>query len=75
MELDTAATACTKKYPQTSSRTLVGNEIVDHSDVVGASPGCRRWSNYISILDLASGFSGLGNDNYKTRRGIWHVLY
>ena len=27
-------------YPKTSniSRTLVGNEIVDHSDVVGASP-------------------------------------
>ena len=29
-----------KIYPQTSnvSRTLVGNIIVDHSDVVGASP-------------------------------------
>ena len=27
-------------YPQTSniSRTLVGNKIVDHSEVVGASP-------------------------------------
>ena len=27
-------------YPQTSNicRTLVGNKIVDHSDVVGASP-------------------------------------
>ena len=29
-----------KTYSQTSniSRTLVGNKIVDHSDVVGASP-------------------------------------
>ena len=39
--------------------TLVGNKIVDHSDVVGASPvACRRCSNYIFILDLTSGFKG-----------------
>ena len=46
-------------YPQTShmSRSLVGNNIVDHSDVVGASLrcswsiACRRCSNYIFILD------------------------
>ena len=25
-------------YRQTANHTLVGNEIVDHSDVVGASP-------------------------------------
>ena len=31
---------CGHNYHQTSniSRTLVGNEIIDHSDVVGASP-------------------------------------
>ena len=31
---------CDEKYRKTSniSRTLVGNKIVDHSDVVGASP-------------------------------------
>ena len=47
--------------------TLVGNKIADHSDVIGASPG-RRCSNYIFILDLTPGFSGLGKDNCKTRR-------
>ena len=48
------------------------NIIVDHSDVIGASPvGCRRCSNYISILDLTPSFSGLGKHNYKTR---WEVF-
>ena len=54
-------------YHQTSniSHTLVENKIVDHSDVVGASPvGC---SNYTFILDLTPGFNGLGKDNCKTR--------
>ena len=40
-------------------RTLVGNKIVDHSDVVGASPvgaAARRYDNIISV-------------------GIWWVLY
>ena len=52
------------EYRQTSNirRALVGNKIVDHSDVVGASPvGCSR---YIFILD----FNGLGKDNYNSRR-------
>ena len=48
--------------------TLVGNKIVDHSDVVGASIACRRCSNYIFILDLTLGFIGLGKDNCKTSR-------
>ena len=48
-------------------RTLVGNKIVDHSDVVG-NIACRRCSNYIFILDLTPGFNGLGKDNCKTRR-------
>ena len=57
-----------KYYRQVSNiiRTLVGNKIVDHSDAVGSSPvGC---SNYIFIIDLTSGFIGLGKDSYKTRR-------
>ena len=49
------------------SRTLVDNKIVDHSDVVGASP-VGASSNYIFIIDLAPGFNGLGEDNHKTRR-------
>ena len=52
-----------KTYRQVSyiRRTLVGNKIVDNSDVVGAS-------NYIFIIDLTLGFSGLGTDNCKMRR-------
>ena len=53
-------------YRQVSNirRTLVGNKIVDHSDVVGASP---VGSNYIFIPDLSPGFIGLGKDSYKMR--------
>ena len=56
-------------YCQTSniSHTLVGNKVVDHSDVV-ESIACWRCSNYIFILDLTPGFIGLGKDNCKTRR-------
>ena len=32
------------------------------------SIACRRCSNYIFILDLKTGFNGLGKDNCKTRR-------
>ena len=47
------------KYRQTSniSRALVGNDIFDHTDVVG------RCSNYIFILDFTTGFNGLGKYN------------
>ena len=50
-------------YCQTSniSHTLVGNKIVDHSGVVGASPV----GDYIFILDLTLGFNGLAKDNCK----------
>ena len=44
-------------YPQTSniSRTLVGNKIVDHSDVVGASPvGAAPTTSSFSTEHLAS---------------------
>ena len=53
---------------QTSNikRNFVGNKLADHSDVVGASP-VGRCSNYILILVLTPGFSGLGKDNYNTR--------
>ena len=50
-------------YRKTSniSRILVGNTIVDNSDVVGAS----RCSNYIFILNLTHGFNGLSKDKFK----------
>ena len=56
-------------YCETSniSHTLVGNKIVDHSDVV-KSTACQHCSNYIFILDLTPGFNGLGKDNCKTRQ-------
>ena len=49
---------------QTSNirRTLLGNKIVDHADLVGA------FSNYTFIFDLTPGFNGLGKDNCKTRQ-------
>ena len=60
-------------YRKTSyiSHTLVGNKFVDHSDVVGAAPVCRRCSNYIFILDLTPGFNGLGKDHCKRRQDIF----
>ena len=56
----------TNIYRETSnkSRALVGNKIVDHSDVAGSSP-C---ANHIFIVDLTHGVNGLGKDNYTTRR-------
>ena len=58
-----------REYCQTSyiSHILLGNKIVDHSDVVGAS-ACQRCSNYIFMLDFIPGFNGLGKDNCKMRR-------
>ena len=55
-------------YRQTSNirRTLLRNKIVDDSDLVGASIACRRYSNYIFILDLTPGFNGLGKGKYTT---------
>ena len=47
--------------------TLLGNKIVDHSDLVGESP-VARCSNYIFILELTPGFIELDKDNSKTRR-------
>ena len=56
------------KCSQTSNirHTLAGNKIVDHSDVVGASPVGTAPTTY--SFDLTPGFSGLGRNNCKTRR-------
>ena len=53
-------------YRQTSniSRTLEGNETVDHSDVVGASPFGAAPTTFHSGLDT----NGLGKGNSKPRR-------
>ena len=55
------------------NRTLVGNKLVDHSDVFGTSP--------VFIPDLTPDFNRLGKDNCKTRREtfkfedlVWLVL-
>ena len=65
-----------REYPQTSNikRTFVGNEIVDHSDVVGASSVGSSNYTRIFILDLKPGFNWLGKDNYKTRRETFEFL-
>ena len=69
------------QYRKTSNvrRTLVGNKIVDHSDVVGASPvGTASTTSSFSTWHLAS------RDSAKTaarqyenilKVGIWCVLY
>ena len=40
-------------------------QIVDHSDVIGASPVSAA-PTYIFILDLTTGFNGSRKDNCKT---------
>ena len=56
------------------SRTL-GNKIVDHSDVVGASPvGAAPTTSSFSTLHLAS----MGKGNCKTRREtfkFWDLVH
>ena len=58
-------------YHQTAniSRALVGHKIVDHLDVVGASPVGAAPSTS-SFLALHRALMGLGRDNCKTRREI-----
>ena len=60
-------------YRQNSNirRTLVGSNIVDNSDVVGAS-AVGAVPTTSSNLDLTHGFNGLGKDNYKTRRETFY---
>ena len=60
---------CEITYLQISniSHTLVGNKIVDHADVVGASPvGATPTTSSFSTYHLASVY--WGNDNCETRR-------
>ena len=47
--------------------TLLGNIVVYHSDVIGASPVGAAPTN-IFIFDLTPGLSGLSRDDYKTTR-------
>ena len=57
------------------SRTIVGNEIVDHSNVVVVSPVGA--TNYIFIIDLTPGFNALGNENCKKGRAtfkLWDLV-
>ena len=57
------------------SGTSVGNIMVDHSDVVGASPvGAAPTSNYIFILNLTPGINGLGKDKCKKRQETFKFL-
>ena len=64
---------------QTSNirRASVGNKIVDHSDVVGASPvGAAPTTSSFPFLTL--GFNGLDKDNCKTRREtftFWDLVW
>ena len=67
-------------YHQTCNikHTLVGNHIIDHSDVLEYR--LSRCPNNIFIFDLTPGFNGMGNDNCRTREnhlsfGIWCYLY
>ena len=49
--------------------TLVGNYYVNCWSLrCSWSIACQRCSNYIFILNLTSGFNGLGKDNYQMRR-------
>ena len=57
------------KYRKISNirHTFIGNEIVDHSDVVGASPvGAAPTTSSFSTKHIAS--MNLDKDNCKTRR-------
>ena len=63
-------------YHQTYNinRTLVGNKIVDHSDVVGATYIGAAQTAFL-ILDLTPAFNGLGKDNCKMRRETFTFWY
>ena len=71
----------TKFYCKISNirRTLVGNKIVDHSDVVGASPvGAAPTTSSFSTWHLASwDYAKTAGRQYENLLsvGIWCVLY
>ena len=66
-------------YRQVSNirRILVGNKIVDHSDVVAITWTCRRCSKYIFILDLTLDWAKTNarQDEKHLCLGIWCALY
>ena len=72
---------CSRCYRQTSdiSCTLVGNKIVDHSDVVGASPfGAAPTISLFSTEHLASIYwveTAAGRGENHLSLGIWCTLY
>ena len=55
------------------SRILVGNKIVDNSDVVGASALLQL--HMIFSLNLTPGFNGLGKDHCKRRQETFKFWY
>ena len=64
-------------YRQVSKirRTLEGNKIIDHSDVVGASPvGAAPTTSSFSIY-LTPGLNGLGKGNCTMRRKSFKFLF
>ena len=73
--------ACLVIYRKISniSCTLVGNKIVDHSDVVGASPvGAAPTKSSFSTEHLASRYStktATRRYEYLLSVGIWCILY
>ena len=70
-----------RKYRKISNvrRILVGNKIVDHSDVVGASPvGAARTTSSFSISQLALIYCAKATarrDEKRIHFRIWCVLY
>ena len=70
--------AITVKLNSHIGRSLSGNILADHSDVIWTAP--VGGSNYTFIIDLKPGFNGLGKDSRTTRRQlfkfwIWCDLY
>ena len=63
-------------YRQTSniSHTFIGNDIVGHSDVVGAAPASAAPNTY-SFPTKHLALNGLCKDNCKTRRKkFWDLV-
>ena len=77
---DTASGSDLMTYRQVSNirRTWIGNEIVDHSDVVGASPVGAAPTTSFSTEHLASIYCAKTTASRVEKHlnfGIWCVLY
>ena len=67
---------CVWQYRKTYNdigHTVIGNKLVDYSDVIGASPVGADPA--IFILDSTFGFIGSGKDNGKTRQETFQFWY